>query len=292
MQRRALFALAALTLAVLGLAACAPQEKVDPAAQQAAEDLAWLKEQKPILDAKRQELQEIRDVLAGKAPAPEATAEGEAAEGEVAEGEGESAAPPPTPEEMEGHAVALEAEIDKLSQDLGEKVVSFINSSDIQINSAGNITSELTPDERFVVDTKIDEDMHVAQEYIDKGGDYGRAIDIYQVALRLDPDNQRLQDAIAEAEDMRWMTEERFKGVKKGMTQDEVREILGQVMASNVREFPAPKSSDKPVEGWFYKKKDGGAAGVYFQEKKKGEGDWRVYNVDFDAIKQQVVEGE
>jgi hypothetical protein len=88
------------------------------------------------------------------------------------------------------------------------------------------------------------------------------------------------------------MTQERFAQVKKGMTKDEVRELLGQVMLSNLREFPPAKASDRPVEGWFYKKKDGGAAGVYFREKRKGQGDWAVYNVDFDAIKQKVTELE
>jgi hypothetical protein len=130
MRRRAAHALGTLILAVLGLAACAPREQVDPLARQAAEDLAWLKENKPILDAKRQELQEIRDVLAGKAPAPDAG-------GEEGEGEGEGE-PPPNPEELEGRATALEDEIDTLAEQVGEKVVSFLNNSDIQIDSAGS----------------------------------------------------------------------------------------------------------------------------------------------------------
>lgn len=281
MRRRALYALGTLTLAALGFAACAPREQVDPAAQQAAEDLAWLKENKPILDEKRQELQEIREAL--KADAPEEQEAGAADE------EGE---PPPTREELEGRATALADQIDTLFGEAGAKVVSYINNSDIQINSAGMVTSELTPDQRFVIDVKVDEDMRVAQEYIDKGGDYGRAIEIYQQSLKLDPENQDLAAAVVEAEELRWMTEERFAQVKKGMTQDEVRDLIGPVMLSNVREFPPPTPSGQPVEGWFYKKKAGGAAGVYFREKKKGAGDWLVYNIDYDAIKQQVVEGE
>ena len=83
------------------------------------------------------------------------------------------------------------------------------------------------------------------------------------------------------------MTEERFAQVKKKMTRDEVREILGQVMLSNLREYP-----ERGVIGWFYRKEDGGAAAVYFREKRKGDDNWVVYDTNFNAVKQQVIEGD
>lgn len=262
MRRRALFALVMLTLAVLGLVACTPEEQADPMAIQAAEDLAWLKENKPLLDGHRQELQELRDRLAGKIP--------------EAEGEGEAAEPPQTPEELESMATELTNKIDTLAADVAQKVVSFLNNSDIDVGA------ELTEDQKYAVNAKIGEDIVTAQEYIDKGGDYARALDIYKMSKQLDPNNEMLVAAIASAEELRWVTEERFKQAKKGMTQDEVREILGTVHHSNVRDFP-----DRNAVGWFYKKQGGGAAGIYFRENK---GDWKAYSLDFNAIKQQVIE--
>ncbi len=267
MRRRALFAFSTLTLVALGLAACAPQDQVDPAAQQAAEDLAWLKENKPLLDEKRQELAELRARLAGDAP------EAEAVEGE----EGE----PSTPEELEARLAALESEVDKLTEEVGERVVRYLNNAGLVVGE------ELTPDQQFAVDVKIGEDIVVAKEYIDKGGNYKRALEIYNSAKQLDPDNERLLAAIAEAEELRWMSEERFGQVKKGMSQDEVRELLGQVMARNVQEYP-----ERNVVAWFYRKEEGGAAGVFFKEENKGEGDWTVYNLDFNAVKPQVIESD
>lgn len=265
MRRWALIALGSLTLAALGLIGCATEEAVDPAAEQAAADLTWLKENKPVLDAKREELRGIRDQLAGNVPAAEP------AEGEEA----------PTPEELEGRVRALEAEIETLAQQVGERVVSYLNNANISVGA------ELTPDQKFGIDVKIDEDMAIAQEYIDRGGDYSRALDIYKQALTLDPSHEDLNAAIAEAEEMRWMTEERFAQVKKGMTQNEVRSLLGQVMPSNLRDYP-----DRGVVGWFYKKEDGGAAAVYFREKRKGQGNWQVYDMNYNAIEQKVVEGD
>lgn len=266
MRRRALFALGPLTLLALGLAACAPQEQVDPAAQQAAEDLAWLKENKPILDAKRQELDELNARLASDAPA----AEEEGDEGE-----------PLTPEELEAQSAALKSEIEQLTEDVGKRVVDYLNNANISVGA------ELTPDQQFAVDVKIGEDIVVAKEYIEKGGNYKRALEIYNSDRQLDTDNEMLMAAIAEAEELRWMSEERFGQCKKGMSQDEVREVLGQVMPRNVQEYP-----ERNVVAWFYRKEAGGAAGVFFKEKKKGQGDWVVYNLDYNAVKPQVIEDD
>lgn len=272
MRRWALIVLGSLALAALGLVGCATEEVVDPAAAQAAEDIAWLKENKPLLDAKRQELRELRDRLAAKVPEGQEPAAGEG---------GDAAAEAPTPEELEARATVLADEIETLSQELGERVVSYLNNAGISVGA------ELTPDQQFGVNVKIAEDMVIAREYVDKGGDYSRALDIYKQSLMLDPHHEGLKAAIAEAEELRWMTAERFAQVKKKMTQDEVRALLGQVMLNNLREYP-----ERGVIGWFYRKEDGGAAAVYFREKRKGDGNWQVYDTNFNAIKQQVIEGD
>ncbi|MEM7515788.1 MAG: hypothetical protein AAF368_02540, partial [Planctomycetota bacterium] len=63
-------------------------------------------------------------------------------------------------------------------------------------------------------------------------------------------------------------------------TQAEVRGLLGTVKNTNVREF-----TEQNRIGWFYRKEDGGAGGVYFREKTEGSDDWIVEISDFDAIK-------
>lgn len=71
------------------------------------------------------------------------------------------------------------------------------------------------------------------------------------------------------------MTSERFKAVKKGMTENEVREALGPPNLFNVREY-----EDRGVTAWFYPKDEAGAAaGVWFRMK-----DHKVYRINFDAI--------
>jgi outer membrane protein assembly factor BamE (lipoprotein component of BamABCDE complex) len=95
-----------------------------------------------------------------------------------------------------------------------------------------------------------------------------------------DPDSQKLLDAKADAERLQYMDEERFSQVKKGMTQDEVRSLLGTANARNIREY----AEDNTV-GWFYRREDHGAAGVFFKEK---QGVWTAVVVDFNALKPPV----
>lgn len=271
---RCLYALGTLTLAVLGLVACGPaEEQVEE--PDGGEEWVWLQEAKSNLDAKRLELRELRDQAAGKLPT-EPEAAGEAAEGEEAE-----EAVPLTPEELAAKITALEEELNTLSDDFGARLAAFLNAQELVVGG------ELNSLQRQAIDMKIDEDMVLAQGWIDEGGDYQRAINIYTDALRLDPENERIKEAIATAEDLRYMKKERFDLIKKKMTQDEVRELLGQVKHHNVREFP-----EDNVVGWFFPKDDGGAAAIYFKEKKKGDGNWVVYEADFGAIKQKVLGGE
>ncbi len=276
-----LFALT-LLVAVLALAGCestSPEE--DQAAAQAA---AWaaLQQAKVDLDAKRQELTDFRAQLAEapeeetpaeEAPEPEAGEEG-GGEGEEGGGEGEEGGEEPlSPEEQ---LAALEKEIGKAGEEFAGQLTGFLNSQEMYEGEP------LTEVQRAAFDMKADEDILVAQEYIDKGGNYQKAIDIFTTALYADPTSEKLMAAKAHAETMRYMSEERFAQVKKGQTRDEVRELLGTPKANNIREF------DKGVIGWFYPKEvPRTAAGIYFRERK---GEYKVYESDFDAIKAE--EGE
>lgn len=124
---------------------------------------------------------------------------------------------------------------------------------------------------------KSDEDILLAHQYIEQGGDYRRAIEIYETALAVDPDNPRLRQELEDALARRYMTGGRFAQVKKGMTEDQVRALLGQPNARDVRDFPA-----RGVAAWFYPKNaDGQAAAVWFAKEK---GIPTVYMADFNAV--------
>jgi hypothetical protein len=231
---------------------------------------------KAELDAKRAELQTVEEAIAQAPEEGEEEAETEAAD---AEGEGEAgeegAEAPPSPEEQ---AEQLHQEISELDQEFYGRLIDYINSLELVEGQ------ELTEQQRQAFNWKAEEDILVAQEYIDKGGDYRKAIDIYTTALLSDPENEMLLAAKARAEELRYMNEERFGQVEKGMTQDEVRGLLGIPKRMNIREF------ENGIIGWFYPKEEPRtAAGVFFQEKK---GELQVYKTDYEAVKADDEEGE
>lgn len=252
------FLAATAVAALVVFPACAPsseEEAGNPAASAAA--YATLQQQKTQLDAKRGELAALdAAIAAAEAPDPAAPAEGTASPGD------------------------LPAKRTALSQEIATLAGTFVNDIATWINDSGIVEGQpLTPEQQQAFRWKSAEDMVIAQEYIDQGGDYQRALDIYEQSLALDPDNPDLKAAIARAEEMRYVTEERFGQVKKKMTQAEVKAILGPVYLRNVQKY-----EERGVTAWFYRKAGGGgAAGVYFQEKTKGAGDWVVYDTDWDV---------
>ncbi len=225
--------------------------------EQAAE-WASLQEAKQALDGQRQQLADMRQQMAA---APE-EAEGE--EGAEADGE-----PMPVAADIE----ALENEIAVAAEEFGGRLVSFLN-NDPMIEGEPPTERQLA-----ALHMKSEEDIALAREWIDKGGDYKRAIDIYTNALRFDPDNEAVKQALTEAEDKRYMSEERFAAAKKGMTEAEVRAALGQVNLHNIKPFP-----ERKVVAWFYPTAEGGAAAaVWFKEEK--EGAKKVYRLNFEEVK-------
>lgn len=257
-------------LVALVMVSCGPKGPTEAELAQEAE-WAWLQEEKQALDDLRQQLSELRQKVA------EGPAEGEG-EGE---GEGEEAA------EGEAEPAPTEADVEALANDIAEKADTFGGRLVTFLNSDPMIEGE-PPTERQLaaLHMKSDEDIALAQEWIDKGGDYKRAIDIYNNALRFDPDNEAVMAALAEAEANRYMTEERFKEAKKGMTEAEVRAVLGQVNLHNIKPFP-----DRKVTAWFYPTADNGAAAaVWFEEKKDGTN--KVYRLNFKEVKSREEEAE
>ncbi len=78
-------------------------------------------------------------------------------------------------------------------------------------------------------------------------GDYQRAIAIYTEDLAVDPGDPPLAAELAKAQGRRYMARDTFAQLKKGMSQDEVRGLLGAPNPHSVRDYP-----DRGVVGWFY----------------------------------------
>ena len=205
-----------------------------------AAEWTWLRQAKQRLDAKRGELVRARAAARSGAPAPPALAR-------------------------------LEKEVRELTDELDRRLVDFINAHPAVEGEppAGRLLEAIR--------LKSDEDIQLAREHIERGGDYRRAIDIYEAALAIDPENPRLQQELERAQARRYMTAERFAQVQAGMTQEQVRALLGQPNLNNVRQY-----EDKGITAWFYTKDpQGRAAAVWFQRQAKG---YVVYEADFDAV--------
>ena len=135
------------------------------------------------------------------------------------------------------------------------------------------------------LDLYSDEAILIADETVLKAGDYKKAINqldaanSYYDSVGLPP-YQPLVDKIAELDEMRFITKERFDLVTKGMTMDEVKEVAGVPYYQNIQ-----VDEKRKVETWLYRKREGGAAAVYFRTTNN-----KVYNKNFEAVKVKVVE--
>lgn len=172
-------------------------------------------------------------------------------------------------------AAGLRKEVDAQTAELNRRLVDFINA-----NAAASPGAPPDERQRAAIRMKSDEDILLAREYIEEGGDYRRAIEIYETALAADPDNPRLRRELEATKARRYMTLQRFSQVKEGMTQDEVRRLLGSPNLQDVRNYP-----ERGVTAWFYPKDaTGAAAAIWFQKKAAPAGTSEVYLLDFDAI--------
>lgn len=268
MQRsRKGFLVGATAVALVALIACGGG---GPSAQDEQRDAewAWLTEAKQDLDTKRQELVELQEgAVAAAEEVEEAAEEGVEELDEVAV-------------DFETEISNLQGEVTALAESFSERLVAFLNAVPMVEGE------EPTERQKQALRMKSDEDIILAKEWIDKGGDYKRAIEIYETALMFDPDNEELQASLAQANADRYMSQERFSQVNNGMLESEVVALLGQVNLHNIRQYP-----DKEVVAWFYPTSDEGtAAAVWFQPDKSGE--MRVYQAKFDAVTREGGEEE
>ena len=256
-------------LVALILVACGPS---GPSKQELAlqEEFEALQEMQAELNGKRQELADLKMELVA-AVVEEVEAETEAGEEEAVEEE----------VDLASAIVALEEEVAAMTDEYGGRLVDALNANPMIEGE------ELTEMQRTLIIIKSFDDIPLASEWIEKGGDYKRAIEIYNTALLIDPDNEKVMAALAEAEIARYMRAELFEQAKKGMTQEQIRAILGQVNLHNIREYP-----DRGVVAWFYPtSEEGDAAAVWFRENKK-TGELEAYQIKFEEVSVGEAEAE
>ncbi|MFL6197710.1 MAG: hypothetical protein ACJ76J_00900 [Thermoanaerobaculia bacterium] len=232
-----------------------PEERQDASQDEVAvAQWDWLEQTKQRLDAQRARLAQLEAARLGEKTRPSA----------------------PPSEEL----ARLRKEVDDLAAELNRRLVEYVNAN------ASAASGGETPGERQLaaIRMKSDEDIRLAREYIEEGGDYRRAIEIYETALAADPDNPRLRAELETARARRYVTRERFALVREGMTQDEIRRLLGPPNLLDVRDYP-----ERGVTAWFYPKDaSGAAAAVWF---RKGEPSPEAYLLDFDAIQPPAAPG-
>lgn len=228
------------------LAGCGPRPEERQDTRQAAVTVAqwdWLEQTKQRLDEQRERLAQLE---ARREPGR------------------------PRSEEL----ARLRKEVDDLAEDFNRRLVEYVNA---------HASSGETPGERQLaaIRMKSDEDILLAREYIEEAGDYRRAIEIYETALAADPENPRLKTELETAKSRRYVTRERFALIREGMTQDEIRRLVGPPNLQDVRDYP-----ERGVTAWFYPKDaSGAAAAVWFRKATPPDTDSPVaYQLDFDAI--------
>jgi hypothetical protein len=246
------FVFALVALALAGLVACGPSgaeeeaDGLDPAAREA--EVADLEQRQQELQAERDELRAARQRIEAR----------EAQEGDA-----------------EIDFEARGAELAAAGEQLGMEAAEFINADPPVVGEP------MGPLNQRAFDIKAREDIVLAQEYIEQGGDYGRAIRIYEDILSMDEDNELALAAKADAEGMRYANDERFAQVEQGMTQAQVREIMGVPFHRNVREYPEqntvlwtfPRGGGQPAVGVYFRERNGQMQAFRLENAIGGQGE-------------------
>lgn len=179
-------------------------------------------------------------------------------------------------EEAQGKLQELQKSIDEGYNGVQDTLASLLNT---MLNDYPD-----APETLDALKIYSDEAIGVAEDLIAKSGNYNKAIkqlasaEGYYQAIQ-QPPYQALEDKIAEYQDWRFITKERFDQVKKHMTEDEVKALVGVPYTHNIQTDPK-----KGVTAWMYKKREGGGAGIYFKTKNN-----KVYSMNWNALKTKVV---
>ena len=105
------------------------------------------------------------------------------------------------------------------------------------------------------------EKIFIGDQFMNVLSRYDRAISYYKDALQIDPRNQEAVQRIAEAEQRRFVSMNAFASVKQGMSEQEVRRLVGLPREDWIKQVV---QNSRVYSVWIYPKADGGASAVYF----------------------------
>ena len=94
-------------------------------------------------------------------------------------------------------------------------------------------------------------------------GRYQDAVRFYRAVLTHDPANADAQRGLADAVAHLAITNDKLLQLERGMSQRDVARILGKPIPGWTSRL---ERRDSVVEAWYYRKVDGGVAGVYFRD--------------------------
>lgn len=105
------------------------------------------------------------------------------------------------------------------------------------------------------------ERIRIGDDYMNILARYDRAVNMYQSALSVDPENAEARNKLALAESRRFASMDSFAQVKEGMREEQVKSILGVPREDWIKQVV---QRNRVYSVWIYPKKDGGASAVYF----------------------------
>ena len=108
------------------------------------------------------------------------------------------------------------------------------------------------------------EELSYARELV-KRGRLAAAMQYYQSILSRHPDRQEVRAELEEVRERADVPRDRFDDLRKGMSMDDVRDLLGDPRRGWTHTM---QKGSKVEETWYYKKEGGGMASVSFLDGK------------------------
>lgn len=105
------------------------------------------------------------------------------------------------------------------------------------------------------------ERVRIGDEYMRVLARYDKAVNMYQAALTVDPNNVDAKQKLAVAESKRFVTIDQFALLKEGMREEQVKAIVGMPREDWIKQVV---QRSRVYSVWIFPKRDGGAAAVYF----------------------------
>jgi hypothetical protein len=117
------------------------------------------------------------------------------------------------------------------------------------------------------------EKIYIGDQYMNVLSRYDKALTSYREALQIDASNQDAIARIAKAEERRFVSMTAFATVKTGMSEREVRKLVGLPREDWIKQVV---QNSRVYSVWIYPKADGGASAVYFDNSVVYHTNWNA----------------